>query len=241
MGTSLPAPATLPPGHRIYAIGDTHGCAERLAALHKRITGHLAEFPAAHPLLVHLGDYVDRGPDSAGIVRLLLRGVPGLPAVNLAGNHERMMLSALDTATPTALDHWLHNGGVAALRSWDVPMPTPQDGRLAELIPTDHRRFLSELALTHRAGGYLFVHAGIRPGVKLAAQAVHDLLWIREPFLSWSGEWAGERGLVVVHGHTPVQSPVVRPNRIGIDTGAVLGGPLTCLVLEGNRMEFLFG
>lgn len=234
MGNARAAPATLPAGRRVYAIGDVHGCLDRLVALHERIRRDLAERPVADPVLVHLGDYVDRGPDSAGVVRRLMTdGVPGVHRVDLLGNHEDMLLRAVDTAEPEALAHWLGNGGLAALRSWGVTtLPAPD--ALGGLIPPDHLAFLRGLPLYHREGGYLFVHAGLRPGLPLERQSRDDLVWIREPFLSWSGGF----GAVVVHGHTPMAAPVVKRNRIGVDTGAVLGGPLTCLVLEASRLEF---
>jgi serine/threonine protein phosphatase 1 len=235
MGNAMPAPASLPPGRRVYAIGDIHCCLERLLALHGRIAADLTERPVERPVVVHVGDYVDRGPDSAGVVRHLLGGFPDAEVVNLMGNHEQMMLDALDGTDPGAFDHWMRNGGRASLRSWDVPNGAaghaPRD-----LIPVEHLRFLRGLALHHREGGYLFVHAGIRPGVPIERQSPVDLMWIREPFLSWTGDL----GAVVVHGHSPMEGPVVKSNRIGIDTGAVLGGPLTCAVLELDRLEFLF-
>ena len=105
-------------------------------------------------------------------------------------------------------------------------------------MPASDQDFIFGLALTHRAGPYLFVHAGLRPRVPLARQATDDLLWIREPFLSWEGGF--DEDVVVVHGHTPGRAPVLRNRRIGIDTGAVLGGPLTCAVLEADQLGFLF-
>jgi len=129
---------------------------------------------------------------------------------------------------------WLRNGGAESLMSWGVPRTVAQQD-WATRIPVPHLLFLRDLALTHQQGPYLFVHAGIRPGVRLNQQSREDLLWIREPFLSAKGDL----GMVVVHGHTPVREPVVRPNRIGIDTGAVMGGVLTCAVLEGDRVGFL--
>lgn len=231
----MPAPAVLPPGRRVYAIGDVHGCLDRLMALHDRIGADLAKRPVASPVLIHVGDYVDRGPDSAGVVRYLLGGFPGAEVVNLMGNHEHMMMEALDEAGPGAFEHWMQNGGRASLRSWEVPADR-HTAALSGFIPTEQLRWLRGLVLQHREGGYLFVHAGIRPGVPADRQSRHDLLWIREPFLSWPGDL----GLVVVHGHTPMDGPVVKANRVGIDTGAVLGGPLTCVVLEQDRLEFLF-
>jgi serine/threonine protein phosphatase 1 len=230
------APASLPPGQRVYAIGDVHGCLDRLAAMHAMIAADLADRPAADPLLVHLGDYVDRGPDSAGVVARLAEGapVPGVPTVNLMGNHEHMMLAAVASGEPEATELWLANGGADSLVSWRVPHSAqPKDWPAA--IPRTHLLFLRDLAVCHETGGYLFVHAGIRPGIPLERQSRHDLLWIREPFLSCRQPF----GTVVVHGHTPRQEPVVRPNRIGIDTGAVMGGVLTCVVLEENRLGFI--
>jgi len=234
------APATLPPGQRAYAIGDIHGCMEQLAQLHQAIADDLAARPVTEPVLIHLGDYVDRGPDSAAVVELLAAGppIPGLRTINLMGNHEHMMLDAVASAKPEAVELWLANGGTDTLFSWGVPRQVkPTDW--AERIPRPHLLFLRDLVLAHREGPYLFVHAGIRPGVRLSQQMRQDLLWIREPFLSSKGELAGEPGMVVVHGHTPVREPIVRPNRIGIDTGAVMGGVLTCAVLEDERVGFL--
>jgi serine/threonine protein phosphatase 1 len=185
---------------------------------------------------VHLGDYVDRGPDSAGVVARLAAGapVPGLPTVNLMGNHEHMMLAAVASAEAEATELWLANGGADSLLSWNVPH-SAQQRDWASYLPRRHLLFLRDLAAFHQAGGYLFVHAGIRPGIPLERQNRHDLMWIREPFLSYKKSF----GAVVVHGHTPRPEPVVRPNRVGIDTGAVMGGVLTCLVLEEDRLGFM--
>jgi serine/threonine protein phosphatase 1 len=236
----IAAPAALPPGQRVYAIGDIHGCLDQLQALHQAVAQDLAERPTADAVLIHLGDYVDRGPDSAAVVALLAAGPPvkDLPTVNLIGNHEHMMLDALSSGQAEAAELWLGNGGADTLFSWGVPRQVKQADWAAR-IPRPHLLFLRDLALMHREGPYLFVHAGIRPGVRLSQQARQDLLWIREPFLSAKGELGGEPGMVVVHGHTPVREPVVRPNRIGIDTGAVMGGVLTCAVLEEDRLGFL--
>ena len=232
----VPAPASLPSGQRVYAVGDVHGCLDRLTVLHALIAADLAARPVAQPVLVHLGDYVDRGPDSAGVVALLAAGapVPGLPTVNLMGNHEHMMLAALASGEAEAAELWLANGGADSLHSWGVPR-SAQPNDWAAHLPIPHLLFLRDLALRHQAGGYLFVHAGVRPGIKLDQQTRHDLLWIREPFLSS----AQDHGAIVVHGHTPRPEPAVRSNRIGIDTGAVMGGMLTCAVLEADRLGFL--
>jgi serine/threonine protein phosphatase 1 len=230
------APATLPPGQRIYAVGDVHGCFERLVAMHEHIAADLADRPIEHTVLVHLGDYVDRGMESAQVVEWLLAGppVPAQLVVNLMGNHEHMMLAAIAMADKDAGELWLRNGGADSLMSWGVPRSAPQMD-WASRIPMPHLVFLRDLGLHHRIGPYLFVHAGIRPGVPLMHQTRQDLLWIREPFLSSKQD----HGVVVVHGHSPRREPHVGKNRIGIDTGAVIGGALTCVVLEADTLRFL--
>ncbi len=230
-----PAPGTLPPGRRVYAIGDIHGCAEQLAALHDLIAQDLAERPIAAPLLVHIGDYVDRGPDTAGVLACLAAGspIPGVETVNLLGNHENTMLEALSGERAAATD-WLFAGGRPSLQSYGVDPDSPRETWPAA-IPPSHIAFLRGLKLMHREGGYAFVHGGVRPGVPLDQQARDDMLRMRQPFLYSEIDF----GAIVVHGHTPVKHAVVRHNRIAIDTGAVFGGPLTCLVLEGDTLGFL--
>jgi serine/threonine protein phosphatase 1 len=230
------APGSLPDGRRIYAIGDCHGMADRLFALHRAIAEDLARRPVAAPLLLHVGDYIDRGPDSAGIIERLAAGgpLPGVPTVNLLGNHEQTMIEALSGDRAAGTD-WLHHGGRTALESWGIDPDSPRE-TWPDGVPAAHLDFVQGLALSHRDGGYLFVHAGIRPGVALEAQTKEDMLRIRTPFLTSEASF----GVVVVHGHTPVPAPVIRHNRIGIDTGAaVFDGPLTCAVLEGRRVGFL--
>lgn len=236
MTAFVPAPATLPEGQRVYAIGDVHGCLEQLRALHATIAQDIADRPVDRCLLIHLGDYVDRGPDCAEVVEWLTAGpaVPGATVVNLMGNHEDMMIQALSSGRAEDGVHWMRNGGAESLLSWRVGRNVPQIV-WATMIPFPHQRFLRGLALSHRIGPYFFVHAGIRPGVPPDSQKKDDLLWIREPFLSFKKDL----GAVVVHGHTPTKVPVVRTNRIGIDTGAVMGGLLTCAILEGDRVGFL--
>jgi len=231
-----PAPATLPPGQRVYAVGDIHGCLERLVALHEMIAQDLADRPVPHATLVHLGDYIDRGTDSAQVLDWLIGGPP-LPAdafVNLMGNHELMMLAAIAGSDKEAAAHWLANGGADSLLSWGVARSVPPEEWAARL-PRAHLLFLRDLAVSHQIGPYFFVHAGIMPGVPLDRQLRQDMLWIREPFLNARDD----HGAVIVHGHTPKREPVVLPNRIAIDTGAVLGGALTCVVLEDDRLGFL--
>lgn len=240
------APADLPAGLRVYAIGDVHGCAARLRDLHAQIAADLTARPVARARLIHLGDYIDRGPESAAVIALLASGapIPGLDApgldridldrIDLTGNHEQIMLAALATQDPDDIDLWLSNGGADTLESWGIPPDSPPE-TWAGAIASDHLVWLRERPLFHQEGGYVFVHAGIRPGVAMEAQDRHDLLWIREPFLTSDDDF----GIVVVHGHTPVPAPLVRPNRIDIDTGAYLGGELTCAVLEEDRIGFL--
>jgi serine/threonine protein phosphatase 1 len=221
-----PAPGQLPEGLRVYAIGDIHGCDSMLERLHDLIALDWAAAPAARAVVVHLGDFVDRGAQGAAVLERVAGPPPigGAESVSLRGNHEVMMLDALaPDATPDAHSLWLANGGTATLESFP-------DG-----VPGHVLDWLRALPLRWQAGNYLFVHAGIDPRKALDAQTEADLLWIREPFLSWSGPL----GVVVVHGHTPVPKPQLWDNRIGIDTGAVGGGPLTCLVLQADKLRFL--
>src|SRR5262249_18240127 len=229
------APATLPEGRRIYAIGDIHGCDIQLGNLHATIAEDLARRPVEAPLLLHIGDYVDRGADTAGVLQRLLidTPIPGLPVVNLVGNHDETMLHALSGDRAAATD-CLFAGGAPALQSYGIDPDSPRES-WPEQVPPEHLDFLRGLTLTHRDGGYFFVHGGVRPGVPLEQQAREDLLRMRQPFLYSEMSF----GAVVVHGHTPVRDPVVRHNRIAIDTGAVFGGNMTCLVLEGNTLGFL--
>ncbi len=236
---TLAAPGWVAPGRRIYAVGDVHGCATRLDVLHARIAADLSERPIADVHLVHLGDLIDRGPDSAGVVARLAAGspLPGVAMVALRGNHEQMMLDAM-SGDQKAVAHWRSNGGDPALRSWGIKRPGKGKDWLSNL-PGEHTAFLQALRITHIIDGYLFVHAGVRPGVPLESQKPDDLLWIRRPFLESSGsllpDWPG---ITVVHGHTPQQTPTITTNRINVDTGAVRGGALTCAALEGTGVRF---
>ena len=234
------APGWIAPGRRIYAVGDVHGCADRLDALHGLIMADLAEHAIGAALLVHLGDFIDRGPDTAGVIARLASGspLPGVPMVALRGNHEQMMLDAI-TGERGAITHWRANGGDASLESWGLKAAKRDRDWASELPPQDYA-FLRSLRLTHSVDGYVFVHAGVRPGIPLAAQNPEDLLWIRKPFLESHGPLLPDApSLAFVHGHTPEDAPVVTDNRIGVDTGAVRGGRLTCAVLEGTWVRFL--
>jgi serine/threonine protein phosphatase 1 len=230
-----PSPGRLPPGQRVYAIGDIHGLDERLGALHRLIAEDLKVRPVARATVVHLGDYIDRGPESAQVLARLARlsRLGGARVVNLMGNHERTFLDALAGDAAAATD-FLHQGGQATLASFGI-CPAAPAAEWSARLPLSALAFLQGLALMHRAGGYLFAHAGIRPGIAPDAQAGTDLLSIRQPFLASEADL----GAVVVHGHTPVPAPVIRANRIGMDTGAVLGGPLTAAILEADSVGFV--
>jgi serine/threonine protein phosphatase 1 len=226
------SPGRLPSGRRVYAIGDIHGQREKLAALHGQVAADLRLRPARSALLVHLGDYVNQGPDSAGVIDHLLKPGPA-PAVNLLGDHERTLLDALDGDRAAATD-WLWAGGREAMASWGLPADLPRDAWPGSFPPA-HVAWLRGLALTHREGDYLFVHAGVRPGIALQDQSRDDLLTIRQAFLSTDRDL----GAVIVHGHSSAPSVPVNPNRIGLDTGAGIGGKLTCAVLEDEVIGLL--
>ncbi|MGX1306747.1 serine/threonine protein phosphatase 1 [Amorphus suaedae] len=231
----------IPEGTRIYAIGDVHGRADLLELLLSEIDRDLYRHPCDDIVEVFVGDYVDRGPQTKKVLEVL-RDDPHHDGerVCLKGNHEDMLLDFLED--PELLILWLQNGGQPTLASYGITPPaevgrasmTQIRDELAEAMGDDVG-FLSGLPLTHVEGDYLFVHAGIRPGVPLEAQDPEDLLWIREPFLSHMAPFPH----CVVHGHTPVEQPDVRPFRIDIDTGAVASGVLTCLVLETETRRFL--
>jgi serine/threonine protein phosphatase 1 len=231
----LIAPGRLPAGLRAYAIGDIHGCNRELGRLHAAIAADIVRRPVRDAVVVHLGDYFDGGPDSAGVLARLTRPelIPGARLVNLMGDHDLLALQALEGDRAAGTD-WLHSGGAATLDSFGVAAE-PREAWAAAL-PAALPAFLHSLALSHREGGYLFVHAGIRPGVAPDRQARDDLLGIRQPFLSSEQDFA----VVVVHGHTPATTPSVRSNRIGLDTGAGFGGRLTCAVLETDSAGFFW-
>src|SRR5690349_12961862 len=226
----LRAPGRLPRGRRVYAVGDIHGRRDKLDTLHRLIADDMAARPTGSAVLVHLGDYINQGPDSAGVIAMLAAGppVPRLQVVNLLGDHERMLLDALSGDRAAATD-WLWAGGREALASWGVDPETPREQWEAAL-PPDHIAWLRGLALTHREGDYLFVHGGIRPGVNLDRQSRDDLVSMRQPFLSTERDF----GVIVVHGHSSHPAVQITANRIGLDTGAGHGAKLSCAVLEDD-------
>ena len=239
-----PRPASaVPPGTRVYAVGDIHGRADLLGELVGKIAEDARSSAAPRKLIIFLGDYVDRGLHSREVIDLVLDGLPsGFEAVALKGNHEDFMLRFIEDARIGP--GWLMNGGGATLVSYGARMPRRGSDmeRLDELrrqlrdnLPDRHLQFLHALRRWHVEGDYLFVHAGIRPGIALDEQRDEDILWIREEFLLDNGD----HGKIVVHGHTIATAPEMRPNRIGIDTGAYATGVLTSLVLEGAERGFL--
>jgi serine/threonine protein phosphatase 1 len=228
----------LPEGIRIYAFGDIHGRSDLLKEMFAVIDADIAQNPVSRPIEVFLGDYIDRGPDSAQTLDLLIERGLHRETVFLKGNHEAFLLEVL--RDPTKLEDWRQFGGLQTLMSYGVqPTLNPDSVEQADLIraltevmPSDHLRFLEALKLSFVCGDFFFVHAGVRPGIPLKEQQESDLLWIRNEFLDSDENF----GKFIVHGHTPVQKPDIRPNRINIDTGAYATGNLTLLTIQGSRM-----
>lgn len=238
----------LPRGVRAYVVGDVHGRLDLLQAMERLIAADMADSGRLLDcFLVHLGDFVDRGHESRRVLDHLLQvSADGLIRVHLLGNHDLWLreFAGFDPGGEELAASWMRFGGDATLLSYgiklDLRMPEAERHaeareRLRAVFPPEHRAFLATLDSAFSLGDYFFCHAGIRPEVPLERQSDADLLWIREPFLSWNGEC----GKIVVHGHTVEEAPVVRTNRIGIDTGACWTGKLTCLVLEGTGRRFL--
>lgn len=230
-----------PAGETLYAIGDVHGCRDELEQLLDRITDEISSAGAsAH--LIFLGDYVDRGPDSSGVLSRLVDGpLPGTRQSFLMGNHEEAMLAVVD-GDLESLPGWLRYGGTETLESYglgraDILRAGADLPRLMrEVVPEAHIEFLRGCEDYVRAGDYLFVHAGIRPGVPLAQQDPSDLRWIRDGFLE---DEHTDHGMLVVHGHTISKEPQMKSNRIGVDTGCYQSGRLTALIVEGGQRRFL--
>ncbi len=227
----------IPDGLLLYAIGDIHGRLDLLGRLHQIIRQDADGRGARDRVIVYLGDYVDRGPDSAGVIDLLIEPpLPGFRRIALRGNHEAFLLRFLED--PSVGADWLFYGGIETVASYGVEFSADLASlrqHLLRALPATHRRFLEGLALMHEEGDYAFVHAGVRPGIPLAWQSDEDLVWIRSDFLN--SPCIHEK--IIVHGHSITRSPEVMPNRIGIDTGAFMTGQLTSLVLEGNSRRFL--
>jgi serine/threonine protein phosphatase 1 len=240
--THAPPAARGAAGKRAYAIGDVHGRLDLLEAILGKIEADNRARPSKRTFVVLLGDLIDRGPASAGVIERLRTWQPdGIKPVFLAGNHEEVMLNVL-AGKEDILPSWLKFGGAECLESYGVDVDALKRldeasaiAKVRAAVPRAHRDFLETFGDTFRFGDYLFVHAGIRPGVAVEEQHTKDLRWIREPFL---GD-AKEHGFVVVHGHTIRDCIEERPNRIGIDTGAYQSGNLTAIGIEDDRRWFL--
>ena len=206
----------------IYAIGDIHGSLRKLRTLMARCQQHAR---GRNATFVFLGDYIDRGAESAGVVSYLIELQSRLRdrAIALKGNHEGFALGVIDAGTQ--VEHWLSQGGEATLRSYGVADPGA--------LPREHVDWFRSLPLSYDDGRRFFVHAGVNPDRPLDAQDENDMLWIREPFLSDQRDY----GRLIVHGHTPLESgaPDLRSNRLNLDTGAVFGGPLTAAVFAAAQ------
>lgn len=228
----------VPDNCRIYAVGDIHGQTALFKALLDRIEADNADRPAMHGLVIILGDFIDRGGGAAALLRGLAQGLSSKHALVLKGNHEASMVAAWN-GNAAAMRGWLSFGGGATLGGFGVEADEidPEDPeRMVELvrsvIPRDLIEWAHRLPVHSRIGDYFFVHAGIRPGVKLARQRADDLLWIRDEFLMSDRH----HGAMIVHGHTVEEDgPVITPNRIGVDTGAYRTGRLSAVALEGDQ------
>jgi serine/threonine protein phosphatase 1 len=232
-----------------YAIGDIHGHLDKLRGAHALIAADRARHGVSGPV-VHLGDLVDRGPDSRGVIDWLMAGQrAGEPWVVLKGNHDRMLTGFLrdpafqDSGLRSSL-HWFdwQLGGVETLASYGVQAGPDSDR--AEVhreararVPAEHLAFIDALPLWHGAEGALFVHAGIRPGIPVEEQTEDDLVWIRRGFL----DDPRDHGMLVVHGHTTIDAATHYGNRLNIDSGAAYGGPLSAVVVDGRQAWLLTG
>jgi serine/threonine protein phosphatase 1 len=234
---SKPKPK-LPDGIRIYAVSDIHGCADQLQDVFAAIDHHLARAGPVRALHVFLGDYIDRGPASRQTIDLLIERGRRHESIFLKGNHEAFLFEVLQDAS--RLQTWKEYGGFQTLMSYGLAPPIkPDQAEQSELVrallqgmPKHHRHFFSNLRTSFFCGDFFFAHAGVRPGVPLRQQREEDLLWIRDEFLQSEEDF----GKFIVHGHTPVPKPEIRPNRINIDTGAYATGILTLLTIQGERM-----
>ncbi len=232
--------ACVPVGQRVYAVGDIHGRADLFAALIDAIEADDRSAREAKTTVILLGDLVDRGPDSAGVLRLARRWQEQRNVRILFGNHEEMLLKSLDSTD--ILRHFLRHGGrqtaisYGASRNAFADVTTEEAQRiLRDTIPETDLAYIKSFEDMIRIGDYLFVHAGIDPDKPLDAQSPRDLRWIREPFLSYAGALEG----VVVHGHTICEEVEDTGIRIGVDTGAYASGRLTALVLEGSQRRYI--
>ena len=238
---SRPAPQ-VPDGVRVYAVGDIHGRSDLLDGLHIRIREDLMAQPSHQTIIVYLGDYIDRGSDSPGVLqRLCGPAIEGTERILLKGNHEQMLERFL--ATPETGTMWRQLGGTETLLSYGVDVKSAfgkgglahMAAQLREKIPQAHRQLMASLQVSTTIGDYFFCHAGARPKIPLDRQDPADLLWIRNEFLA--SDYAFEK--TIVHGHSPVEDAEFHEYRINIDTGAYATGRLTCLVLSSKEQRLI--
>ncbi|WP_132464283.1 metallophosphoesterase [Rhodovulum marinum] len=226
---------------RSYAIGDVHGQHAKLVGAHELIAADRARTGDAEAPVVHLGDYVDRGPDSKAVLDILIAGLAdGAPWILLKGNHDDMMRDFLDPIVPSGeAARWLTDkvGGRQTLASYGVSVASLRAAdrlrkEACKTVPSGHRDLLETLRPSYRRGEVFFCHAGIRPGIPLDDQSERDLIWIRDEFLLDPRD----HGALIVHGHTPGERVVHCGNRVNLDTGAGYGGPVSVVVIEGRAV-----
>lgn len=231
----------LPKGFRVYAIGDVHGRADLLDRVFAKIDAHIAKNPVERPIQLLVGDYIDRGPNSRGVLDRLIERTRSKELVLLKGNHETCLLEFLNN--PSMLQTWGQIGGFETLMSYGITPSLNADfetqRKLASdfqaALPKAHLVLLDSLRTSFSCGEFFFVHAGVKPGVPLTEQREADLLWIRDEFLLYEGKF----DKIIVHGHTPVRAVDMRPSRINIDTGAYATGQLSCVIIERNEVDVL--
>ncbi|MEL7030769.1 MAG: metallophosphoesterase family protein [Pseudomonadota bacterium] len=227
---------------RAYAIGDVHGCLNETKTLLSKIKAHNDYLHETKTYLIFLGDIIDRGPDSKGVIELLMDlPIDFVTPLFIMGNHEEMAVRGL-MGEPHLIRKWLEYGGYAFADSYGVSRAellgqsdVALEHILRSAVPKSHVEFLSEFLELVVFGDFLFTHAGIRPGIPVDKQDARDLRWIREPFL----EYSGDHGFVVVHGHTVSTEVVRKANRIGLDTGAYESGRLSAMYVEDGLVSFL--
>jgi len=232
---------SLPPGVRIYAVGDIHGRLDLLNELLARIGDDMSARPATRSVSIFLGDYIDRGPSSRETIDRLIAHAAANESVFLKGNHEQIAISCLRDRG--LFERWMRLGGLETLMSYGITLAALSDDRqivrlqaaFHDALPQSHFRFFRDLQSSFTCGDYFFAHAGVKPDIPLSRQKESDLLWIRQEFLSSRDDF----GKIVIHGHTPARDVQVEPNRVNIDTGAFATGRLTCLVIDESSLSVI--